>query len=94
MGVLKFLKGLENKLFSDPTVIKKDSIYYCEDTGNTYLGKEKENADGTITKELLRYSSAVGKTIIENNDIKGEIFNDYINNQATGSYSHAEGYNT
>ena len=94
MGVLKFLKGLENKLFSDPTVIKKDSIYYCEDTGNTYLGKEKENTDGTITKELLRYSSAVGKTILENNNIKGEIFNDYINNQANGAYSHAEGSNT
>jgi hypothetical protein len=95
MNLLKFLKGLKEKdLPLD--LIKDGSIYHCEDTGNTYLGKEIKNEDGTTaSRELLRYSSAVGKTVISLDDneeeVKGEIFNDYISNQATGSYSHAEG---
>lgn len=101
MNLLKFLKGLkEENLPLD--LIEDGSIYHCEDTGNTYLGKEIKNEDGTTaSRELLRYSSAVGKTVIssiqeeeEAREVKGEIFNDYINNQAQGDYSHAEGTGT
>lgn len=37
MNQLKFFIGSESKL---PTQIQAGALYHCEDTGNTYLGKE------------------------------------------------------
>lgn len=42
---------------------------------------------------LSSTGSGVGK-VDPNSDGTGEIFNDYSNNEATGQYSHAEGYNS
>lgn len=42
----------------------------------------------------LNSSDAVGQNYLLSGVIKGEIFNDYTNNKASGSVSHAEGYNT
>lgn len=81
---LKFFKGNETDL---PEEIEQGAIYHCEDTGNTYLGGENNGSK--------RFSSAVGKTVLDdNNSPAGEIFNDYENNSASGQYSHAEGSNT
>lgn len=33
---LRFFKGNEENL---PEIIEESSIYHCEDTGNTYLGR-------------------------------------------------------
>lgn len=52
--------------------------------GQTILG------EGDITIES---GSGVGK-VDPNSDGTGEVFNDYTNNVATGSYAHAEGFNT
>ena len=83
---IKFFKGAEEKIITENDyVLENGSIYYCEDTKNTYIGKN--NA-------LSRFSSAVGQTVLNNNGQTGEIFNDYDNNTASGNYSHAEGQNT
>jgi hypothetical protein len=82
---LKFYKGKSES--SLPNSLEPGAIYHCEDTGNTYLGGEEN--------ESKRFSSTVGKTVLnDNNSPAGEIFNDYENNSATGNYSHAEGENT
>lgn len=82
---LKFYKGKSES--SLPNSLEPGAIYHCEDTGNTYLGGEEN--------ESKRFSSTVGKTILnDNNSPAGEIFNDYENNSATGNYSHAEGSDT
>lgn len=83
MGLLKFLRGKKESSLSK-TTIQDGAIYHCEDTGNTYVG----NSNG-----INMFASSVGKTIL-NNDKFGEIFNDYNDNSATGSYSHAEGSST
>ena len=80
---LKFFKGNETNL---PAEVDQGAIYHCEDTGNTYLGGEEN--------KTTRFSSAVGKTILNDNSSAGEIFNDYENNVASGKASHAEGYHT
>ena len=80
---LKFYKGKSES--SLPNSLEPGAIYHCEDTGNTYLGGEEN--------ESKRFSSTVGKTVLnDNNSPAGEIFNDYENNSASGLYSHAEGY--
>lgn len=57
----------------------------------------------TWSKWKLVYSSEdirnikegqVGRKTDPENDYSGEMFNDYVNNKATGDYSHAEGYKT
>ena len=80
MAELQFLYGKENKLPS--TASDEGAVYFCEDTSNAYIG-DKE-------KKLKRFSSAVGKSILN----AGEIFNDYSNNTASGLNSHAEGSGT
>jgi hypothetical protein len=50
---------------------------------------EKTKIANALTEETYN----AGKQITTN-DKTGEIFNDYVNNKATGNYSHAEGYNT
>ena len=62
--------------------LHKGSLYHCLDTKNTFFA-----ISGNI---LDRYSSAVGWQSTS----QGEVFNDYGNNLATGSLSHAENYKT
>ena len=40
------------------------------------------------------YKKTAGQKYYSNNTLKGEIFNNYTNNKATGNYSHAEGHYT
>jgi hypothetical protein len=78
--LIKFLKGSkEAKL---PSSLDIGSIYFCEDTGNLYIGDSN--------KKAKRFASAVGKTVLNDSNV-GEIFNDYKNSTAKGNYSHAEG---
>ena len=53
---LKFFKGNETNL---PAEVEQGALYHCEDTGNTYLGGEEN--------KTTRFSSAVGKTILNDN---------------------------
>lgn len=80
---IKFFKGSSEAGL--PTNYEIGGIYFCEDTGNSYIGESE-----TKTK---RFSSAVGKTVLNGSKV-GEIFNDYANNSAKGNYSHAEGQGT
>lgn len=76
---LKFYKGNETSL---PEEVEASSIYHCTDTGNTYLGTNI-------------FATSIGRAKIDNEIIQsGEIFNDYENNSASGTNSHAEGCST
>ena len=80
---IKFLKGSNEANL--PSSLATGSVYFCEDTGNLYIGDSN--------KKAKRFASAVGKTVLNGSNI-GEIFNDYTNNKAKGNYSHAEGIGT
>ena len=69
---------------SDGTISVEKPIYY-EGTATDY---------GTITvnDKIISLSQAVGK--INDTTNRGEIFNDYEHNVASGAYSHAEGRKT
>ena len=69
---------------SDGTISVEKPIYY-EGTATNY---------GTITvnDKIISLSQAVGK--INDTTNRGEIFNDYEHNVASGAYSHAEGRKT
>lgn len=75
-----FFKGKEANL--PKTNIQIGGLYYCTDTGNTYIG--------TQTNKMQLYSTATGKSTTSH----GETFNDYVNNKTTSEYGHAEGYST
>ena len=60
----------------------KGSLYHCLDTKNTFFAISGGQLD--------RYSSAVGWQSAS----RGEVFNDYENNEAEGSFTHAEGSHT
>lgn len=81
--IIKFFKGSSEAGL--PTNYEIGGIYFCEDTGNSYIGES-----ATKTK---RFSSAVGKIVLNGSKV-GEIFNDYKNSTAKGNYSHAEGQGT
>lgn len=80
---IKFLKGSNEANL--PSSLAIGSVYFCENTGNLYIGDSN--------KKAKRFASAVGKTVLNGSNV-GEIFNDYTNNKAKGNYSHAEGIGT
>ena len=60
---------------------------YVDDGLSDKITKDVNNLTNyTLTSDLI------GK--LYSGSTNGEIFNDYTNNQATGNYSHAEGYHT
>jgi hypothetical protein len=65
------------------------NYYDTDTTQNMFYTKEE-------TESLIenKDKNTVGQYYKENDEIKGEIFNDYDNNKAIGEYSHAEGNNT
>jgi hypothetical protein len=84
---LKMLKGLQSEL---PAAAKRQdgAIYYCTDTKNAFLGLGEN-------KDLAFFLSGVGRTYVDNSgNIRGEIFNDYVNNVASGVMSLASGSST
>lgn len=90
---LSFRKGLETNL-PVGAAIKAGTIYYCTDTGNTYIGTVDTiptDEGDTHEYKLELYSTKIGMIKAIN---QGEIFNNYKNNIASGLYSHAEGDNT
>ena len=78
------LKGVESAL---PTSnIQDGAIYYCTDSRNAFLG---------TSTNLEFFLSGVGKRFKDSNGaLKGEIFNDYENNAATGAFSFSAGSGT
>lgn len=78
------LKGVESAL---PTSnIQDGAIYYCTDSRNAFLG---------TSTNLEFFLSGVGKRFKDSNGaLKGEIFNDYENNAATGVFSFSAGSET
>lgn len=81
------LKGLQSEL---PAAAKRQdgAIYYCTDTKNAFLGLGEN-------KDLAFFLSGVGRTYVDNSgNIRGEIFNDYSNNVASGVMSFASGSST
>lgn len=61
-------------------------------TATTALNTSTQADDAIIsTKYYVDNNVGVGKNYLVNNNPKGETFNDYTNNKASGTYSHAEG---
>ena len=79
-----------------PKILEEGTIYYCIDKDIFCLDIKDEN--GVLSRKILK---GVGEDVsgdyftIEEvetlAEVGAEIFNDYENNIATGSYSHAEG---
>lgn len=62
----------------------------------SFSGKETDYGTISVENNEISISSAVGKRVVTDSDgttNKGEIFNDYISNIASGNYSHAHGFN-
>ena len=55
---------------------------------------QTDNDDKIITTKKYVDENNIGKKYYVENVLKGEIFNSYTNNIASGDYSHAEGLNT
>ena len=82
---LKLLKGLESSL--PTTNIQTGAIYYCTDTHNAFLGKSSTTLEFFLSGVGRRFRHTDGS-------LKGEIFNDYTNNKAAGTYAFAAGGST
>lgn len=79
----------------DSQPLLEREIGYEAETGAYKIGKK--NADGQLLhwNDLPYASFGVGRKVEdENRQALGEVFNDYTNNVAMGTYSHAEGLNT
>lgn len=91
----RILKGTKSE-FKTLTRYSEGALYYCTDTGELFIAQENNSIKeiGRIGKDFAINSNG---EIADNGDFSeghGEIFNDYINNRASGEYSHAEGYYT
>ena len=78
----------ENWLKSSFIPKQGEIIIYDIDSSHSY--ERIKVGDGTTNVNNLPFA-VIGKHGIGNN---AEIFNDYLNNTASGNWSHAEGYNT
>ena len=95
----KILKG-DRKSFKSLEAYNEGTMYYCTNTGELFIAQKGE--DGQVQAKEI---GQVGKNFAVNSneeiasngnfaEVNGEIFNDYINNRASGMYSHAEGFGT
>lgn len=74
-------------------ILVSDLVYNLPIASNTTLGGVKIDND-SITIDGDGVISGIGQQYYDSATAKGEIFNDYTNNVASGEYSHAEGYKT
>ena len=76
----------------------RSNAFIVNNDGSATLAKVGENDNNVATVGYVKAnagSNGVGeKYINEGGEVKGEIFNDYANNIASGGFTHAEGYDT
>lgn len=92
------LSQVDLDIKSDSTIRYINMIFPSSGGLNVFVGKKKfiidAPSDGkTYGRKNGAWSKTVGK-VDPNSDGTGEVYNDYTNNVATGSYSHAEGIKT
>ena len=88
----KFIMSNSNNEFTANKLKIKD---YDNNSNTDTIEKIKTGGnsdnDTLTTKGYVDNKVGVGKNYYVSDTLKGEIFNDYTNNQASGSYSHCEG---
>ena len=72
--------------------VYNDNIYDANTHNLTVTGEITDGTNSISIAEIVNKGSGVGQTYAGSTN--GEIFNNYANNIASGTYSHAEGSNT
>ena len=82
-----------NNIISNKIILNEKELTDITDNNTTETDKNKIiTTKAYVDKEIIR--SNVGKQYLVDDEIKGEIFNDYDNNIAYGNFSSASGNNT
>ena len=89
------LSNSNNELTANKIIINSNEINDINKVSDDATADNKTlYTKKKIDTDFLLKTDGVGQKYYVSGTLKGEIFNDYTNNQASGNYSHSEGNNT